>query len=144
MPKITKRIVDAATAAKGELFLWDDDLPGFGLRVKMQRRQVLPGAIEGNANGRVSRRLTIGRYGVLTAEEGRNRGEPGVGRGRQGLRSGREQEACPLRHDHRGALPGIPDLGGGRTDSYPPRRALKTLSTLYTDTGRINLNMSFR
>ena len=28
MPKLTKRAVDAARAAKGELFLWDDELPG--------------------------------------------------------------------------------------------------------------------
>jgi hypothetical protein len=32
--KLTKRAVDAARAAKGELFLWDEELPGFGLRVK--------------------------------------------------------------------------------------------------------------
>ena len=34
MPKLTKRVIDAARAAKGEVFLWDDELPGFGLRVK--------------------------------------------------------------------------------------------------------------
>src|ERR1700712_2998912 len=69
MPKLTKRVVDAATAAKGELFVWDDDLPGFGLRVKASGAKSFLVQYR-NANGR-SRRLTVGRYGVLTVEEGR-------------------------------------------------------------------------
>jgi hypothetical protein len=36
MPKLTKRLIDAAQAdaAKGEVFLWDWEVKGFGLRVK--------------------------------------------------------------------------------------------------------------
>ena len=33
MPKLTKRIVDAAEAQATEYFVWDSDIPGFGLRV---------------------------------------------------------------------------------------------------------------
>ena len=33
MPKLTKRIVEAAEAQTAEYFVWDNDIPGFGLRV---------------------------------------------------------------------------------------------------------------
>jgi hypothetical protein len=34
MAKLTKRTVDAQNPGAGDLVVWDDDLPGFGLRVK--------------------------------------------------------------------------------------------------------------
>ena len=33
MSKLTKRVVDAAEVRAREYFIWDEDLPGFGLRV---------------------------------------------------------------------------------------------------------------
>ena len=33
MPKLTKRRIDAAETMEKEYFIWDDALPGFGLRV---------------------------------------------------------------------------------------------------------------
>lgn len=69
MPKLTKTVIDRARPSKSDLFLWDNEIPGFGVRLKptgtasflIQYR---------NDEGR-SRRLTIGRYGVLTVEEAR-------------------------------------------------------------------------
>ena len=69
MPRLSKRTVDATDKAAHDVFVWDDELPGFGLRVKPSGAKSFIIQYR-NANGR-SRRLTVGRYGVLTVEEGR-------------------------------------------------------------------------
>lgn len=33
MPKITKRLIDSAEAQSKDYVIWDDELPGFGVRV---------------------------------------------------------------------------------------------------------------
>lgn len=71
MPKLTKRVLDEARASDGEAILWDESLRGFGVRLQ-------PSGVKSflvqyrNAGGR-SRRLTLGRYGVLTVDEARKR-----------------------------------------------------------------------
>jgi hypothetical protein len=70
MPKLTKRFVDDLRVSTGqEAVYWDDNLPGFGIRVKSSGVKSFLVQYR-NANGR-SRRLTLGRYGVLTNEEAR-------------------------------------------------------------------------
>ena len=69
MPKLTKRLLDSVKAKEKDLVLWDEELPGFGIRVK-------PSGVKSfciqyrNIHGR-SRRLTVGRYGRLTLAESR-------------------------------------------------------------------------
>ena len=96
MPKITKRLVENIKPAKSDVFAWDDELRGFGMRVKSSgvRSYIVQYR---NAHGR-SKRMTIGEHGRLTAEEARKQarlilaevekgGDPAEGaRPRAGLR----------------------------------------------------------
>ena len=70
MPKLTKRIVDAAEVRASEYFIWDDDIPGLGLRVLPSGRK---GYIVQYRAGRRSRRMSLGASTVLTCEQVRTR-----------------------------------------------------------------------
>jgi hypothetical protein len=74
MAKLSKRIVDVAEARDKDYVIWDDELPGFGLRVFASgKRSYL---IQYRSVGR-SRRYTIGLHGVWTSELARKRGTGG-------------------------------------------------------------------
>jgi hypothetical protein len=60
--------IDAITATGKDVILFDDELPGFALRVKPNGARSF--LIQYRQGGR-TRRLTLGRYGRLTPEEAR-------------------------------------------------------------------------
>lgn len=66
--RLTKRIVDGATPADKDYFIWDDDLSGFGLRVMRSGRRSY--VIQYRSGGR-TRRLTFAKHGVMTPDEAR-------------------------------------------------------------------------
>jgi integrase len=70
MPKLTKRIVDAADVRASEYFIWDDDIPGLGLRVLPSGHK---GYVVQYRAGRRSRRISLGPSTVLTCEQARTR-----------------------------------------------------------------------
>lgn len=68
--KLTKRVVEGIVPRpKGDVVLWDEVLPGFGVRVKPSgvRSYIIQYR---NANGR-SKRGTIGRHGKITLDQAR-------------------------------------------------------------------------
>src|SRR3954463_2735089 len=68
MPKLPKRVGGPIAPAVGDLFAWDDELPGFGLRVYPSgTRKYL---LQWKRDGR-TRRLVLGTHGPLTCEQAR-------------------------------------------------------------------------
>ena len=90
MPKITKRLVDAAEARSAEYFVWDSEIPGFGLRVLPSGRK---GYVVLYRAGRRSRRISLGPSTVLTCEQARNRAISIVAAARNGADPAAERDA---------------------------------------------------
>jgi integrase len=76
MPGLTERDVRAARAKKVELFVWDGQLPGFGVRVKPPSAKNPDGVKTFLVQYRVghqTRRVKIGRHPAFRVEQARTR-----------------------------------------------------------------------
>jgi integrase len=135
MPRLTKRTIDATKPdARRDVFVWDEKLPGFGLRVK-------PGGAKSflvqyrNKHGR-SRRLTLGRYGALTPDQGRAAAMIELARVARG------DDPVEAKARERGAMT-VAELCREYLDNaerglvITRRGKVKKSSTLYTDKGRV-------
>jgi integrase len=70
--KVTKRSVDALKPdASSDVFLWDREARGFGVRVKPSGAKSFIVAYYAPGLHRVRRRVTLGAYGPLTADDAR-------------------------------------------------------------------------
>lgn len=134
MAKITKRVVDAAEVRATDYVIWDDDLPGFGLRVFASGKRSY--VIQYRTAGR-SRRYTIGLHGVWTPETARSEAKVQIGRVAKGDNPAEERQL-----DHKAITVKelcalyLTDLEAGLILGKGGRP--KKLTTVSTDTGRIN------
>jgi integrase len=134
MAKLTKRTVDAQKPGVGDLVVWDDDLPGFGLRVKPSGTKSF--IIQYRNKNRRSRRLTIGRYGVLTPDQAREDARQLLARVARGA------DPAERRTQDRAAIT-IAQLcreyldKAMRGELITRRGKLKKATTIYTDQGRV-------
>ncbi len=78
MPKLTKRFVDALKAVQRDTLYRDDDLSGFALRAKPSGARTWVVQYR-NSAGR-TRKLALGRVGVLTPDEARQQARKALGR----------------------------------------------------------------
>lgn len=76
MGRLTKRFIDALKPATSDYFAWDDELKGFGVRVSPKGKKTF--LIQYRAAGR-SRRMKLGPYGAVTADEARSRAKTLLG-----------------------------------------------------------------
>jgi integrase len=68
--KLTKAVVESsALPEQGQKFLWDSEVRGFGVRLHPSGRTYI---VQGRVNG-VERRVSLGRHGVITLQEARNK-----------------------------------------------------------------------
>lgn len=133
MTRLTKRIVVAADPREKDYFVWDDDLPGYGLRVFASGKKSY--VIQYRALGR-TRRYTIGLHGIWTPDTARQEAKVQLGRIASGDNPSEERlldhksitikELCILY---------LADLKAGLILSKSGRP--KKTSTILTDTGRI-------
>jgi integrase len=89
VPKISKRIVDSAEPGDKDYVIWDEELPGFGLRVFTSGKRSY--VIQYRTRGR-SRRYTIGLHGVWTPETARREAKIQLGRVAHGENPAEERE----------------------------------------------------
>lgn len=72
--KLIKRNIDAIEKPEKDLYLFDDDLAGFGLRVYPTGRKVFIAQYRvGGGRGSRQRRFTIGVFGKITTDEARTK-----------------------------------------------------------------------
>jgi integrase len=69
--RLTKRTVDSAKCGTRDVFLWDADLKGFGLKITPKDRRVFIAQYWAPNLHLVRRRITIGTFGTLTVEQAR-------------------------------------------------------------------------
>lgn len=77
--KITKRQVDQIKPGKKEIYLWDLDLAGFGLKTTPTGRKTYLVQYRLGGRGSRTRRMTIGQHGILTADQARLRAKKLLG-----------------------------------------------------------------
>lgn len=136
MPRLTKTVVEsAAPQSDRDVFIWDTDLKGFGLRVKPSGVKTY--LVQYRNKSGQSKRVSIGQHGVLTTEEARGKARTELAKVTLGADPKAERDeqrrAWTVRQlaDH--YMRGI-DTGDILTRFGRPKSA----STIATDRGRID------
>ncbi len=124
MPKISKSIVDKAKVRNSEYFIWDEGIPGFGVRV-------YPSGVKSYIfqyrKGKRTRRMVLGKHGVITPHKARAKAVKYLNK----LNDGEDPSADRHKLNNQITVSELCDLYLQEGSSH------KKLSTLATDEGRI-------
>mgnify|MGYP001078271821 FL=1 len=82
MPKLTKRTIEALDVRESDYFVWDSELPGFGVRVLPSGRKKF---VLQYRYGKTSRRMGIGQFGAITVDQARGLALQGLAKLRQDI-----------------------------------------------------------
>ena len=92
--KLTKSVVDnLALAEKGQVFYWDDDLPGFGMYIGTKTKTWCIQQRIGNK----TKRVVLGKYPTMTAEQARNAAKKGIGALAAGIDTVKEKREANIK-----------------------------------------------
>lgn len=70
--RLTKRIVETANPSVKDMFLWDGELKGFGLKVTPKGRRVFVVQYWSPSLHRTRKRITLGTFGAITVDQARD------------------------------------------------------------------------
>lgn len=68
--KLIKTVVDGLKFEGKQAFYWDEKQPGFGIRISKTSKTYIA---QGIVKGKKERRVSLGRHGVITADEARKK-----------------------------------------------------------------------
>lgn len=134
MAKLTKRTIDALQPREKDYFEWDDEMPGFGVRVWPTGKKVYVAQYRA---GRQTRRFKIGSHGALTVEEARKQAKTVLGDVARG--EDPQQDRSTRRKSM--TVKDLCDTYFEAADKgliFGKRGKPKKSSTLYVDRGRAN------
>ena len=121
---ISKRTVEALAVGKDTVF-WDSELSGFGVRVYPSGSKYY--VVQTRAGGRAAKRVTVGRHGIVTAEEARRRAALIVARIKAGEEPVPEPPALALADG-----PTVGDLARQWLDEHVAVRCKPKTISMYT------------
>jgi hypothetical protein len=87
--RLSKRVVDKTFPNTKDVYVWDSELKGFGLKVTPKGRKVY---IAQYRIGKRTRRITLGVHGVLTPEEARQKAKVNLGKVSAGTDPARQRD----------------------------------------------------
>lgn len=129
--KITKRSVDtAAPDASGDIFIWDDDVRGFGIRVWPSGAKTYLVQYRTGGRGSQVRRFVLGRHGVLTPNQARARAQQALAEVAAG------NDPAALRDEKRASMK-VADLADLYLAEGPADKPNKKASSWGTDRSNI-------
>jgi integrase len=132
MAKLTKRVIEGLAAGPSDRVVWDDDLPGYGVRVLPNgaKSYLVQYRTTGGRAGR-SRRLTLGKVGVGTPDENRARARE--------ILAAVERGADPVadRHAQR-TIPTVAQLVERYLSEGPADKPNKKISSWRTDASNLH------
>ena len=130
MSKLTKRLIDSLKPTASDTVHWDDQLSGFGVRVRPSGRKSY--IVKCRCRGRQIK-MTIGTHGPITVEQARTKARGIIAE----AKAGRDPSA---EHSRMRKSPTMKDLGQRFLDEYVPTHCRPTTEREYRRSVELFIN----